>query len=92
MDDIGAVNSLLRVKGLTRYVLDPRYSRGTGPLMGTYKPFILASESPAEECRRDDTALPYDSVVVVFAPTQFDYVALNTAFRVLMNKHSTRRG
>ncbi|KAI0254596.1 HAD-like domain-containing protein [Lactifluus subvellereus] len=73
---IGAVNSLLRAKGLTR-------------------PFILASESAAEECRRgihDDTALPYDSVVVAFAPTQFDYVALNTAFRVLMNEHPTQRG
>ncbi|KAH9177619.1 HAD-like domain-containing protein [Lactarius sanguifluus] len=73
---IGAVNSLLRAKGVQR-------------------PFILASESAAMECRgdiKDDPALPYDSVVVAFAPTQFDYVTLNTAFRVLMNEHDTQRG
>ncbi|KAI0300582.1 haloacid dehalogenase-like hydrolase domain-containing protein 2 [Multifurca ochricompacta] len=73
---IGAVNSLLRDRGVER-------------------PFILASESAAEECRRDihdNPVLPYDSVVVAFAPTQFDYVALNTAFRVLMNEHNTQRG
>ncbi|KAI0002548.1 haloacid dehalogenase-like hydrolase domain-containing protein 2 [Russula compacta] len=73
---IGVVNSLLRAKGLVR-------------------PFILASESASEECRRgihDDPALPYDSVVVAFAPVQFDYVALNTAFRVLMGEHHTQRG
>jgi ribonucleotide monophosphatase NagD (HAD superfamily) len=39
-----------------------------------------------------DPTLPYDSVVVAFAPAQFDYVALNTAFRVLMNEHPTQRG
>jgi len=39
-----------------------------------------------------DPALPYDSVVVAFAPAQFDYVALNTAFRVLMGEHHTQRG
>ncbi|KAH9042652.1 HAD-like domain-containing protein [Lactarius pseudohatsudake] len=73
---IGAVNSLLRAKGVQR-------------------PLILASESAAMECRgdiKDDPALPYDSVVVAFAPTQFDYVTLNTAFRVLMNEHDTQRG
>ncbi|KAH9975388.1 HAD-like domain-containing protein [Lactifluus volemus] len=73
---IGAVNSLLRTKGLTR-------------------PFILATESAADECRRGihgDPSLPYDSVVVAFAPAQFDYVALNAAFRVLMNEHPTQRG
>ena len=41
---------------------------------------------------RADVALPYDSVVVAFAPAQFDYVALNTAFRVLMGEHHTQRG
>jgi ribonucleotide monophosphatase NagD (HAD superfamily) len=58
------------------------------------RPLILAEESAATECRgdiRDDPALPYDSVVVAFAPTQFDYVSLNTAFRVLMNEHDTQR-
>lgn len=73
---IGAVNSLLRTKGVQR-------------------PLILAAESAETECRgdiRDDPALPYDSVVVAFAPTQFDYVSLNTAFRVLMNEHDTQRG
>ncbi|KAH9050254.1 HAD-like domain-containing protein [Lactarius hengduanensis] len=73
---IGAVNSLLRAKGVQR-------------------PLILASASAAMECRgdiKDDPALPYDSVVVAFAPTQFDYVTLNTAFRVLMNEHDTQRG
>ncbi|KAH9965233.1 HAD-like domain-containing protein, partial [Russula dissimulans] len=73
---IGAVNSLLRSKGVTR-------------------PFVLASPSAKEECLRgihDDPALPYDSVVVAFAPAQFDYVALNTAFRVLMGEHPTQRG
>jgi ribonucleotide monophosphatase NagD (HAD superfamily) len=62
---------------------------------GTYRPFILATESAAEVCRRgihDDPALQYDSVVVAFAPAQFDYVALNAAFRVLMNEHPTQRG
>lgn len=39
-----------------------------------------------------DPALPYDSVVVAFAPAQYDYVALNTAFRVLMGEHHTQRG
>jgi len=75
---IGAVNSLLLAKGLVR-------------------PFILASESAKEECLQsihDDPALPeaYDSVVVAFAPAQFSYVALNTAFRVLMGEHHTQRG
>lgn len=75
---IGAVNSLLRAKGVQR-------------------PLILASDSAvAAECRgdtiEDDPALPYDSVVVAFAPTRFDYVTLNTAFRVLMNEHDTQRG
>jgi len=75
---VGAVNSLLRAKGLTR-------------------PFILASGSAEEECRsglHDDSALslPYDSVVVAFAPAQFNYVALNTAFRLLMGEHHTQRG
>ncbi|KAI9441392.1 HAD-like domain-containing protein [Lactarius indigo] len=73
---IGAVNSLLRAKGVQR-------------------PLILASESAAMECRgdiKDDPALPYDSVVVAFAPTRFDYVTLNTAFRVLMNEHDTQHG
>ncbi|KAI9465869.1 HAD-like domain-containing protein [Lactarius psammicola] len=73
---IGAVNSLLRAKGVQR-------------------PLILASEAAAAECRgdiKDDPALPYDSVVVAFAPTRFDYVTLNTAFRVLMNEHDTQRG
>ncbi|KAH9067864.1 HAD-like domain-containing protein [Lactarius vividus] len=73
---IGAVNSLLRAKGVQR-------------------PLILASESAAMECRgdiKDNPALPYDSVVVAFAPTRFDYVTLNTAFRVLMNEYDTQRG
>ncbi|KAI0281774.1 HAD-like domain-containing protein [Russula aff. rugulosa BPL654] len=75
---IGAVNSLLREKRLAR-------------------PFILASESAKEECLHgihDDPALPqaYDSVVIAFAPAQFSYVALNTAFRVLMGEHHTQRG
>ncbi|KAH9072908.1 HAD-like domain-containing protein [Lactarius deliciosus] len=56
---------------------------------GVQRPLILASESC---CDRDDPALPYDSVVVAFAPTQFDYLTLNTAFRVLMNEHDTQRG
>ena len=60
------------------------------------RPFVLASESAKEECMRGihaaDPALPYDSVVVAFAPAQFDYVALNTAFRVLMGEHHTQRG
>ena len=58
---------------------------------------MLASESAEGECLRgihaaSDPALPYDSVVVAFAPQQFDYVALNTAFRVLMGEHHTQRG
>ena len=57
----------------------------------------MASESAKEECLRgihDDPALPqaYDSVVVAYAPAQFSYVALNTAFRVLMGEHHTQRG
>jgi ribonucleotide monophosphatase NagD (HAD superfamily) len=55
----------------------------------------LASDSAEEECLRGihtDQALPYDSVVVAFAPEHFDYVALNTAFRVLMGEHHTQRG
>lgn len=61
------------------------------------RPFIFASETAKEECLRgihDDPALPqaYDSVVVAFAPAQFSYVALNTAFRVLMGEHHTQRG
>lgn len=60
------------------------------------RPFVLASESAEEECmhgiRQADPAHPYDSVVVAFAPAQFDYVALNTAFRVLMGEHHTQRG
>ncbi|KAF8268957.1 HAD-like domain-containing protein [Lactarius quietus] len=73
---IGAVNSLLQAKKVQR-------------------PLILASESAATECRgdiKDDPALPYDSVVVAFAPTRFDYVTLNSAFRVLMNEHDTQCG
>ena len=61
----------------------------------TCRPFILASESAATECRgdiKDDPALPYDAVVVAFAPTRFDYATLNTAFRVLMHEHDTQRG
>lgn len=61
----------------------------------TNRPLILASDSAATECRgdiKDDPTLPYDSVVVAFAPTQFDYVTLNTAFRVLMHEHDTQRG
>jgi ribonucleotide monophosphatase NagD (HAD superfamily) len=63
----------------------------------------LASESAEEECLRgihaqagpaSPAAVPlphhhYDSVVVAFAPAQFDYVSLNTAFRVLMGEHPT---
>jgi hypothetical protein len=66
------------------------------------RPFILASESAKEEClygihkgiHDDDTALAqaYDSVVIAFAPAQFSYVALNTAFRVLMGEHHTQHG
>jgi ribonucleotide monophosphatase NagD (HAD superfamily) len=59
------------------------------------RPFILASETAREECLRgihDDQALPYDSVVVAFAPAQLNYAALNTAFRVLMGEHHTERG
>jgi len=55
----------------------------------------LASDSAEEECLRGihaDPALPYDSVVVAFSPEHFDYVALNTAFRVLMGEHHTQRG
>jgi len=76
---LGAVNALLRTKGLAR-------------------PLVLASESAEEECLRGIHAgpspalLPYDSVVVAFAPAQFDYVALNTAFRVLVGEHHTQRG
>jgi HAD superfamily hydrolase (TIGR01458 family) len=73
---IGAVNSLLLTKSLAR-------------------PFLIASETAEEECLRgihDDPSLPYDSVVVAFAPAQFSYVTLNTAFRVLMGEHHTQRG
>lgn len=64
------------------------------------RPFILASESAKEEClhgTHDDRGHPavaqaYDSVVIAFAPDQFNYVALNTAFRVLMGEHHTQRG
>jgi ribonucleotide monophosphatase NagD (HAD superfamily) len=59
------------------------------------RPFLLASDTAGEECLRGihtDPALPYDSVVVAFAPERFDYVALNTAFRVLMGEHHTQRG
>lgn len=56
-----------------------------------HRPFILTSESAEEEClqgiQRDaHSALRYDSVVVAFAPARFDYVALNTAFRILMGE------
>lgn len=90
---IGAVNSLLQAKGVQRCVhqtYHPGKRRRT-----QNRPLILATESAAAECRgdiRDDPALPYDSVVVAFAPSQFDYVSLNTAFRVLMNEHDTQRG
>ncbi|KAI0260722.1 HAD-like domain-containing protein [Gloeopeniophorella convolvens] len=73
---VSAVHSALREKGVKR-------------------PLVLASESAAEECRRgipDDPTLPYDSVVVAFAPAQFDYAALNAAFRVLMSEHRSQRG
>ena len=68
-----------------------------GTSLSRDRPFILASESANEECLHgihDDPALPqpYDSVVIAFAPTQFNYVALNTAFRVLMGEHHTQRG
>lgn len=66
-----------------------------GPDLRRDRPFILASETAEEECLRgihDDQALPYDSVVVAFAPAQLNYVALNTAFRVLMGEHHTQRG
>src|ERR1700679_434140 len=61
------------------------------------RPFILASESAKEERLHgihDEPALPqaYDSVVIAFPPAQFNYVALNTAFRVLMSEHHTQRG
>ena len=63
------------------------------------RPFILASESAKEECLRGihddrDPTLPqaYDSVVIAFAPAQFSYDPLNTAFRVLMGEHQAQRG
>ena len=90
---IGAVNSLLRAKGVQRCVLQTHH-----PLemeMNTGRPLILASESAATECLgdiKDDPALPHDAVVVAFAPTQFNYLTLNTAFRLLMNEHDTQRG
>src|SRR6266702_1917750 len=90
---IGAVNSLLRAKGVQRCVLQTYHPREMDT--NTDRPLLLASESAAAECRgdiKDDPALPYDSVVVAFAPTRFDYVTLNTAFRVLMNEHDTQRG
>ena len=93
---IGAVNSLLRAKGLTRYVASG-VSVAWGHKFKPSRPFIFASESAKQECLHgihDDPALPqaYDSVVVAFAPTQFSYVALNTAFRVLMGEHHMQRG
>jgi len=71
---------------------------GLVPVGRAIRPFVLASESAEEECLRGihtagGPALPYyDSVVVAFAPARFDYVALNTAFRVLMGEHHTQRG
>jgi HAD superfamily hydrolase (TIGR01450 family) len=99
---IRALNTLLRAKGLTRYVFGDRcfacLSRDRvqmGSMGIKNRPLILASDSAEEECLRGihtDQALPYDSVVVAFAPEHFDYVALNTAFRVLMGEHHTQRG
>lgn len=99
---VGAVNSLLRARGLTRCALLVLASRLLTTTWGTIdtvlhpdtRPFILASGSAEEECRsgiHDDSA-PYDSVVVAFAPAQLNYVALNTAFRLLMGEHHTQRG
>ena len=68
-----------------------------GTILSRDRPFIVASESAKEECLHgihDNPALPqaYDSVVIAFAPAQFSYVILNTAFRVLMGEHHTQRG
>jgi ribonucleotide monophosphatase NagD (HAD superfamily) len=95
MDEYRSSEFSVANKGSNQVRYESPLLEGNSPLMGTYRPFILATESAAEECRRgihDDPALPYDSVVVAFAPAQFDYVALNEAFRVLMNEHPTQRG
>lgn len=73
-----------------------RQSHGTDLSHDIYdRPFILAAETAEKECLHgihEDPSLPYDSVVVAFAPTQFNYVTLNTAFRVLMGEHHSQRG
>ncbi|KAI0066949.1 hypothetical protein BV25DRAFT_1795619 [Artomyces pyxidatus] len=71
---VGAVKDVLRVKGVKR-------------------PYIIASDSAKEECQggvTEDPGVPYDAVVIAFAPAQFDYAALNTAFRVLMHEQTPR--
>jgi hypothetical protein len=73
----------------------PTLVEGYSPPMGTCRPFILASGSAVEKCSRgihDDPALPYDSVVVAFAPAWLDYAVLNTAFRILMNERPAQHG
>ena len=39
----------------------------------------------------NNAKIPYDSVVIGLAPSLFTYEHLNTAFRVLVNEHETRR-
>ncbi|KAI9453181.1 HAD-like domain-containing protein [Russula earlei] len=68
---LGAVNALLRAKGGG----GGGGGRGACPPRGSA--CAISVKSPA---------LPYDSVVVAFAPARFDYGALNAAFRVLMDR------
>ncbi|KIM76977.1 hypothetical protein PILCRDRAFT_12342 [Piloderma croceum F 1598] len=62
--------------------------------MGLKRPYFLLSDSAREEClsmAENNAKIPYDSVVIGLAPSLFTYEHLNTAFRVLVNEHETRR-
>ncbi|TFY63932.1 hypothetical protein EVG20_g6132 [Dentipellis fragilis] len=53
------------------------------------RPYIIASKSAKEEilgANGSNVREPYDSVVVAYTPSQFDYPVLNTAFRVLTHE------
>jgi len=62
------------------------------------RPYFLLSDSAQEEICNNlqgyasprNTELPYDAVVIGYAPSTFTYPNLNTAFRILIGEHRTR--
>ncbi|KAH6899510.1 haloacid dehalogenase-like hydrolase domain-containing protein 2 [Coprinopsis sp. MPI-PUGE-AT-0042] len=66
--------------------------------MGLKRPYTILSGSAREEVIPSSShgssskQAPYDSVVVGLAPKQFDYDALNTAFRILTGEHGKPKG